>query len=83
MRHGTGVVGISAATLKIVNKMAARVIGRASGRSNFARLALDGFNPGNLMFLDPLVSWTRALWDGIFELDLLRHAWLNALQIAG
>ena len=60
MRHGAGVVGISAATLKVVNKMAARVLGRTSGRSNFARLTLDGFNPGNLMFLDP----TRVLDKG-------------------
>ena len=44
---------------------------------------LDGSNPGHLMFLDPLVAWTKALRDGVLDKETLKHAWHNALHTAG
>ena len=56
IRHGAGVVGITVGTMRTINKMAARVKGRTTGRSNFARLAMDGSNQAHPVFLDPLAS---------------------------
>ena len=83
MRHGTRVVGITALTMKAINQMAARVKGRTAGRSNFARLALDGFNPGQMLFLDPLVAWTKGVWDKVLRETFLRNAWQHASRTAG
>ena len=83
MRHGTNVVGITASTMKTINKMAARSKGRVVGRSNFARLAIDNFNPGHLLFLDPLASWTKGLWGKTVDHETLHLAWKNASCTAG
>ena len=62
VRHELGVCGVTVATMKSLNKMGCRVIGRMKGaRSNYARLALATFNPGHFVFLDPLRCWARAI----------------------
>ena len=84
MRHGTAIVGATLATMRKVNKMASKVSGKTSGaRSNFARQTLSGFNPAHKVFLDPLVAWTRALWDGVLNSSITRRAWTHALKTAG
>ena len=64
MRHGADVVGITLTTMKTINRMTAMTFSSSVvGRSNFAHFKLTGCNPGHIMFLDPLVTWTRAIWD--------------------
>ena len=64
MRHGAGVVGITLTTMRTINRMTTKTFSSSVvGRSNFARLKLTGCNPGHIMFLDSLVTWTRAAWD--------------------
>ena len=83
MRHGAGVAGVTIATVRVINKMAARVRGKTTGRSNFARLAMDGFNPWHMMFLDPLVAWTKGIWDNALKEEVLENAWRHAQTTAG
>ena len=83
MRHGVMVVGITVATMRSVDQMAARVGGTMKGaRSSCVRLTLTAYNPGHQIFLDPIMKWAKGIWDRALPDTVLLQAWKHAVQTA-
>ena len=68
----------------MVRGFACAVKGELRGRSTFARLRLDDYDPAASMAIGPIVEWARALWDRSVSDEDVKMVWQRARsQIAG
>ena len=81
LRYGTGVCGATDSALRSVRRFSCAVRGEMRGRSTFARLQLASFDVGALMATDPILEWSRAVWDGLVCDEDLRATWQRAMSV--
>jgi ribonuclease HI len=83
MRYGVTVVGATNSALKTARRFSCAAAGEMRGRSSFARLQLASYDVGALMAIDPVIEWSRAVWDGLVPREDLRLAWRRAVVEVG
>ena len=49
------------------------------GRSVFARNQLAGYDIGTQIAVDPILAWSKAMWDGFVTDEVLFAAWRHAI----
>ena len=81
MRYGSAVTGAAPADVIAARRFACAAVGPMAGRSAFARLQLRAYDVGALMATDPILEWSKAIWDGQVPRQQLSLAWRRALPI--
>ena len=83
MRYGAGVTGAGDEVVRKVRRLECHTQGDMRGRSAFARLQLSDYDAGASMAVAPLVSWAKAVWDGLARRADLEAAWRRASREVG
>ena len=80
VRYGCVVVGAPNGLVQRARRFACSVEGNMRGRSAFGRTQLSGYDLGGQMALDPLLAWSRAVWDAFVPTQQLHLAWRYAVR---
>ena len=84
LRYGAGVIGANKTMIRAARRFACSVRGEMRGRSSYARLHLAKYDPGAQLATDPILEWSRAVWDSFANRRDLEAAWRAALpEISG
>ena len=76
--YGANTYGTTSTTFKKVRGFACSVKGELRGRSTFARLRLENYDPAAGMAIGPIVEWAKAIWDGVVSKGDIQIVWQQA-----
>jgi hypothetical protein len=83
LKYGASVLGTPSATLRKVRILACAVRGKMGRRSAFGRLKLARYDPTAGMAIDPIVDWSRGVWDRLVDRGRMEDAWRAAMKEVG
>ena len=78
LSYGATAYGTPTTTLKKIRGFACSVRGELRGRSTFARLRLENYDPAASLAIGPIIDWAKAIWDRAVPKEDLQSVWRHA-----